>query len=203
MKNIERSLLYLLLAAVGILYIVTFTGNSNEEVVSDTDSAQVADQQVKHGLIYYVNTDSIWSNYKYVADAMKDMESRKSQYEGRLESRFKEFEKEVGQFQQNGATMTQVEQQLKQRELMRKESELGQLREQLEMKIMQEEQQWNDKLRQKIVSYIDSFTSDRNYDYILGYSRQSNIILANDSLDLTGAILRGLNEEYNLENTAK
>ena len=61
---------------------------------------------------------------------------------------------------------------------------------------MQEEKQWNDELREKIIAYIDSHTVNRQYDYILGYSIQSNIILANDSLDLTKDVIRGLNEQY-------
>ena len=151
---------------------------------------------VKHGLIYFVNTDSIWSKYNYVKDAMDDMQARKKNYEGRLESKYREYEKDYTDFQQNGASMTQIEQQLKQRDLMRKESELGKLREELETKIMQEEKQWNDELREKIIAYIDSHTVNRQYDYILGYSIQSNIILANDSLDLTKDVIRGLNEQY-------
>ena len=79
--------------------------------------------------------------------------------------------------------MSEVELQIKQRDLMRKEGELSKLKEEMEIKIMTEEKEWNDKLRAKIVGYIDEYTKDRNYDYILGFSVTSIIILANDSLD--------------------
>lgn len=167
------------------------------------DSLVEAAMEAKNGKIYFVNTDSIWANYSYVKDAMAEMTRKKSQYEGRLEKQYREFEAEVGQFQQKGSSMSEIELQLKQRELVRKETELGKLREELELRMMQEEKEWNDKLRAKIVSSIEKYTADRSYDYVLGYSIQSNIILANDSLDLTADVLKGLNDEYNKDKSVK
>lgn len=180
------------------LYVLHFSSSkSEEENQTVNESTAVGTTTLKHGVIYYVNTDTIWDKYAYVHDAMANLEERKNQYEGRLEKQFRTFESEVKEFQQTGGGMSEVEQQIKQRDLMRKESDLTKLKEELEQKIMREEKEWNDKLRTKIIGYIDDFTKDRNYDYILGYSITSNIILANDSLNLTKEILDGLNQEYN------
>ncbi|MEQ9063168.1 MAG: OmpH family outer membrane protein [Vicingaceae bacterium] len=203
MKTTERILLYTLLIAVVPLYIFHFQGHSEESMDTANDSLVEAAIEAKNGKIYFVNTDSIWANYSYVKDAMAEMTRKKSQYEGRLEKQYREFEAEVGQFQQKGSSMSEIELQLKQRELVRKETELGKLREELELRMMQEEKEWNDKLRAKIVSSIEKYTADRSYDYVLGYSIQSNIILANDSLDLTADVLKGLNDEYNKDKSVK
>jgi outer membrane protein len=188
---------YILLAAVLGLYIIQFS-NTDQTVdnIELSDSSAVETNTPKQGLIYYVNTDTIWDQYDYVQDALAELGSRKKQYESRLEKQYRSFEAEVTEFQQRGSTMSEVELQIKQRDLMRKEGELNKLKEELEIKILTEEKEWNDKLRAKIVGYIDSYTQDRNYDYILGYSITSNIILANDSLNLTSAVLSGLNEDY-------
>ena len=187
----------MLAAAVVGLYILHF---NNSNVASDSpemnDSAAVEIPSFNPGKIYYVNTDTIWDKYAYVQDALTKLGNRKSQYENRLEKQYRAFESEVKVFQQTGGGMSEVEQQIKQRDLMRKESELTALKDELEQKILREEKEWNDKLRAKIVGYIDTYTKDRNYDYILGFSITSNIILANDSLNLTKPILDGLNKEY-------
>ena len=189
--------MYILLAGVLGLYIIQFTNTGGTvENPGLIDSTAVETNSSKQGLIYYVNTDTIWDQYDYVQDALSELGSRKKQYESRLEKQYRTFEAEVNEFQQRGSLMSEVELQIKQRDLMRKEGELTKLKEELEIKILTEEKEWNDKLRAKIVGYIDSYTQDRKYDYILGYSITSNIILANDSLNLTSDILNGLNEDY-------
>ena len=189
-----------------ILYIVHFSKSPSENPVDEVpvDSLAVADESPqKTGRIYYVNTDSVWNNYEFVIKATKDLESRKDQLEGQLEREVKQFEQEVTDFRTKGPSMSDVEVQIKQRDLMRKEAELQKLGEELETKFLMEEKGWNDKLRSKIIEYIKGHMNDRPYDYVLGYSLTSNIIIANDSLDLTGEIIQGLNTEYAKETSSK
>ena len=195
--------MYVLLAGMVGLYILHFTGSGNgeiqEDVVLDTLSTQPKGEKV--GRIYYVNTDTIWDNYKYVIEALEKMEAKKRQYENQIQSRLQTFEREVTEFRANASMMSEVEAQIKQRDLMRKEQELAKMSEELEIRFINEEKEWNDKLRGKIIGHIEDATSDRSYDYILGYSMQSNIIVANDSLDLTQEILNGLNADYEKSKT--
>ena len=37
---------------------------------------------------------------------------------------------------------------------------------------------------------------NRNYHFIMGYTKDGAILLANDSLDITENVIEGLNEEY-------
>lgn len=196
MKTTEKYLLYALILAVVALYIMHFTGSSETQVEPASDTLQTSVAGHKQGRIYYVNTDSVWANYKFVQDVNDDLIAKKQSYEGQLQRKLGGFEKDVMEFRQNGATMSQMEAQIKQNDLMKREQELTQLKENLEMKFITEEQEWNAKLRENIVNHIDSLTADKNYDYILGYSITSNIILANDSLELTREVLDGLNAEY-------
>jgi outer membrane protein len=202
-KSTNNILTYILLVAVAGLYVLHFSGASNDansEDVQSTDSVVVSEPELKSGPIYYVNTDTVWAEYDYVKEILSMMEKKQSSYESQLENRLRGFEQEVAEFQQKGPLMSEMEVRIKQQDLIQKEQELGQLRQELELKMMQEEEEWNKKLRNKIVTYIDDYTSDRSYDYILGYAQTSNIILANDSLDLTEDIVNGLNAQYEEEN---
>lgn len=205
MKSIEKYLIYILLLAVAGLYVIHFTAPKSEEIDSaanlDTLSGNVKNE--KEGRIYYVNTDSVWQQYQYVQEITEQLESKKLQYENQLDKQLRQFESEVNDFRSKGPMMSEVEVQIKQRDLVRKETELGKMGDELERKFLTEEKEWNDKLRKKIIDYIDLVTKDRSYDYVLGYSLTSNIILANDSLDLTGEVISGLNESYQQEKTEK
>lgn len=194
-----------MLIAVAGLYVLHFTNSSvdesDSEIVADTLKTQERGEKI--GRIYYVNTDTVWENYGYVQEVTARLEGRKNQYERQLQTEVSNFEREVNEFREKGAMMSEVELQIKQRSLVQKESELAKMGEELEMKFITEEKEWNDKLRKKIIDFIDQTTSDRNYDYILGYSSQSNIILTNDSLDLTHEVIQGLNAEYESEKAEK
>ncbi len=184
------------------LYIIQFSSPSGDPVKDDMSSDTLISQTKgeKTGRIYYVNTDSVWGKYKYVQEITDMMEGKKAQYTAQVERQVRDFEMQVNDLRQKAATMGDMELQIKQRELMSREAELQKMGEELEMRFIQEEQEWNEKLRDKIVNYIDDATKDRSYDFILSYSDiTSAIVLANDSLDLTDEIVEGLNRQYDAE----
>jgi len=208
LKTLDKYLIYFLLAAVAGLYFLHFNSTStstSSDPVSEIeiDTLKAPSKGEKTGRIYYVNTDSVWGKYDFVVEVTARLERMKAQYEAQMEKQLRDFEREVQEFRQKGPMMSEVEVQIKQQALVRKETELGKLSEQLEMKFMQEEKVWNDKLRSRIIDFINEHTKDMSYDYVLGYSISSNIILANDSLDLTDAVIQGLNEAYEFENTSE
>ncbi len=47
-----------------------------------------------------------------------------------------------------------------------------------------------------IMEYLRENSAQYNYKYVLGTSFGGNILYANDSLDITGNIVKGLNEKY-------
>lgn len=199
MKSTEKYLIYILLVAVLGLYILHFTSHHAHEEnveIAAQDSVLAEGNKEKTGKIYYVNTDSLWGKYEYVQEITERLESRKKQYEKQIERELRNFEDQVNEIRQKAATMSQVELEIKQREFVRKESELSQMSEDLEMKFITEEKEWNDKLRKKILKHVRESMDERPYDFVLGYASQSAILLANDSLDLTQEMLQGLNEEY-------
>jgi outer membrane protein len=46
------------------------------------------------------------------------------------------------------------------------------------------------------MEYLRENSAQYNYKYVLGTSFGGNILYANDSLDITGNIVKGLNEKY-------
>lgn len=198
MKNLEKYLVYVLLGAVFILFFLQFrnrSGNqsaSNELISANTEKTGAS----KAGRIYYVNTDTVWDKYEYVQEITNLLNVKKKQYEERMERELRTFERDVNEFREKGMSMTEMEVQIKQKDLMRREGELSQLKEELETKFLEEEKEWNDKLRADIISFIEEKNQNRSYDYILGYSVSSNIILANDSLNITDEIVEGINAKY-------
>ena len=76
---------------------------------------------------------------------------------------------------------------------MQKQQSLMSLKEELVGGLQQKESAMNDSVHSHLTGYLKEFNKDHNYHFILGYQRGSGILLANDSLDITRFVLKGLN----------
>jgi outer membrane protein len=62
--------------------------------------------------------------------------------------------------------------------------------------LMEEEKRLSDRLNDQIFNYMQDYAPRHGLKYVLGYTRGGGILYAADSLDITPAILDGLNEKY-------
>jgi outer membrane protein len=170
------------------------------EVVNPT-AGEVSQQQTFEGApIYYVNTDSLSQNYLFAKDLDEQLKRKKQQYDNRFQEKVKKFEKEVVSFQENARWMSKEEGERKQQELMVKEQELAQLEQELTKNLFEDQEKLNADLRKRILDHIKLVKEKQTYAYVLGYSSiENNILLANDSLDITQEVLSGLNAVYQAE----
>ena len=63
--------------------------------------------------------------------------------------------------------------------------------------LLEVKQTKNIQLQDSIFAYIKRFNQGPKYSYILEKSRTSGILFANDSLNITKVVIKGLNEAYN------
>ncbi len=146
-------------------------------------------------VIRYINSDTLYKEYKLVQDRFNDLEKKQQQYSNNLDYKVNAFKKEVEEFQQAAASMSQFEGQMKQKELMQKEQELAQLQQDLSSKLLDMEQQMLMELRGKVIKKLEEFKLE-GVDLILDHSGTSSLLVANDSLDITQEVLEYLNTEY-------
>ncbi|MGI8893113.1 MAG: OmpH family outer membrane protein [Bacteroidia bacterium] len=90
--------------------------------------------------------------------------------------------------------MTPTVRQITEENLMKKQQSIMDKRQDLLRQFRDEEEKVQDEIHADLNNYLKEFNRDKNYSFILGYSRGSGILLANDSLDITGAVLQGLNQ---------
>ena len=67
-------------------------------------------------------------------------------------------------------------------------------------KLLAEQDEFNKDLQKKLDDFLAEYNQDKNYDYILSYSKALGfIMLANDQLDITDDVVAGMNELYKQE----
>ncbi len=179
----------LLTAAVGYLF---YRQTKCEKNCSAGSPAIVTSSAVNP--IVFVNTDSLLTNYNYY-NAMKDrLTHKQDSIDAMLKYRGRELEGEITNYQKIGGSMTEEQRAREEERLGRKQQQLVEFRQTIIDDLSKEEEQLQDSLHHHLVSYLRIMNKDKNFQFILGYQKGSGILLANDSLDITKAVVEGINK---------
>ncbi len=183
----------LIFIAVAVLFILHFT-SKKEEVFQPVS--------IKSALtIAYVNSDTLWENYEFVKDTKKELENLEMQMNNNYKAQGMAFKAEYDNYLKIGATLSLNEQKKREAALQQKQQDLMELEKNLGNQILEKKQSKNIQVQDSIFAYIKRFNQGPKYSYILERSRLSGILFANDSLDITNAVLKGLNETYKKDKT--
>lgn len=205
MKNIQNIGLVVLGLAVLFLYYKQLSGtelNSGEvgssPAATEKKITLQPDSTNAFGAVAFVNTDTLLEKFESFKKMRSGFEKRSSQAENELGGRIRALESEYMEVQKKIQAGTMTETLIKDAEqtLMRKQQELAMLREQKTGQLMEEEKNMTKKLNDQIFDYMQEYAPAHGLKYVLGYTRGGGILYAADSLDITEAVLQGLNEKY-------
>ncbi len=182
------------IAGIFVLFVLYFTGKS---------SSKLSTKKSNNSPLYigFVNSDSVMKNYKLVKKVKIALEAKQKEAEDNFSIQQKTFETQVVEYQKKvKANSLSIEQaQNTEKNLSQKQESLLALKDELTQKLAEEEQSMNTMLQDSIINFLKRYNRKHNYDYILGFSKGSGILIANDSLELTKDVLDGLNKEYESE----
>ena len=203
MKNLSLILNAVLIVAVGVLFYLHFSsGKSSDVKQSPARNISTASGEVS---IVYINIDSLLNNYDYFTDMQTEFADKQSEMEAELNLRSRQYEASAIDAQnkvQKGLVTRREAAELEQ-QLIAEQQGLYQLRDELTMQLSEEEQVRNRRLINKIMEYLEVYNEDYNYQFIFSNSFGDNVLFANDQLDITDDVLKGLNEAYQKEKDKK
>jgi outer membrane protein len=184
-----------LLAGLVALYVLYFIGS--------TGSEKNVPMQVQKALgrslsVAYVNIDSLNVRYEYVNILRRDLESTGKKLQAELMAEQSALEKEGAEFQRQVSANTISEEKAKQvyEQLMQKSTLLDQKKQRYTQQVANQEMNMNVQLVDSVTSFLKRFNKQYRFDYILGYKTGGEILMANDTLDITQPVLDALNKEY-------
>jgi outer membrane protein len=200
MKKVPLILSIVALVAVAVLYVLHFTGKPNESVTSETGTP-VMGPVVSSSGIAFVNFDSLLVNYNMFIDKRDELASKTQSSEAELNAEGQKFEREATDFQdkvQKGLVTRSRAAEMEQ-QLLAEQQRLLQLKDNMQLQLMEEEQVMNRQVLYSIIEYLEEYNKQYNFQYILSHTLGGPLLLANDSLDITMDVLRGINEKYKKE----
>lgn len=187
MKNALIIYNAILTIAVGYLF---YKVNQNERAESVAMPSAVGNSS-----IVYVNTDSLLEHYDYYQDLKSHLEKKQDSIDAMLKNQGAALEREIESYQQRGAAMSEQDRAKEEERLGRKQQAFMEARKQIISNLEDEQDQLQDSLHNRLVSYLKEMNKSKNFQFILGFQRGSGILLASDSLDITKAVVEGINKK--------
>jgi len=171
-------------------------GTSSKE--SDEESIALP---TPSGGIVYLNIDSVLNKYDMYSDIEADLQEKLKTSEAQLAAKEKTLRSDMQDFQYkiDRQLVTRAEAEKLQQELMQKEQALYQLQNNLQVELAEMEQVAQRKVLNSIMEYLADLEEADKYQFILGTTFGGNILYANEGLDITKSVVKGINEKYNKE----
>ena len=167
------------------------------EPAKKTDSAATAVVSEK---IVFVNSDSLLTKYGYYKDLKVKFENKSKSAQAEMQAKGQAFQREVAQYQQTAQTLAADVRKTTEERLARKQQELQTYQQNAGSALQEEQAKENEKLYDKVAVYLKGYAKVKGYKMVLTYAKgNSAILFADESLDVTSEVLKGLNEDYNKE----
>jgi outer membrane protein len=150
------------------------------------------------GRIVYVNTDTLLNNYDYYKDVSKASENKRFRLETDIANKAKTFQNKVAFFQQKvqQGGMTQEQGQTAQAQLQQEEQSIVAFRDKAAQELSKEDAKKTEDILNNIQAFLKEFNAGDKYDMVIGYSKGGGVLYAKEDLDITKAVLEGLNKKY-------
>ena len=179
--------------------ITTFTACQNKEAktteTKKTDNTTAAVSASEK--IVYVNSDSLLTKYEYFKDLKVKFEGKTKNAQADMQAKGQAFQREVAQYQQSAQTLSSDQRKSTEERLARKQQELQTYQQNAGGALQNEQAVENEKLYDKVAAYLKVYAKEKGFKMVLTYSKgNSAILFADESLDVTSEVIKGLNAEY-------
>ena len=189
MKNLSLILNGILIIAVAFLYYDEFADSDDDA----NDASEQTEISVENLTIAYVNSDSLLTNYNYYEEVSKRLDEKRLKLQQEYTRRAEGLQRQIEDYQRTVNNLTIAQARAVEEDLGRKRQNLMQYQETISQELMREESTITQELYDKVSSFLKTYGDENNLQVVLTYSAGSGLLYANDALNITNHVIRGLN----------
>ena len=193
MKNISTLLGGLALLGVAILFYLHFSGSPAKPAAAALNGSSAASGNLK---IAYFDIDSLQTNYKDFKDAEDQLKTQDSDNKIRLNSLGTSYQKRLKELQDKAPTMSQAEGEAAQRELATLQQRYNQTEVELDQNMKKTQMDMMTRLHNDVEAFLKEYNKEKGFYYNFAYQPGVFIYYKDSALDITGDMIKGLNEQY-------
>ena len=195
MKKLPLILSIIALCGVIALALVTLTKGSKKPAPTPADSDSLK------GEIVYFNLDRVLEEYDMANDLRSVVETKVNSINQEVTRRQNKLQKDANSFQDklNKGLMTQSTAQVQYQKLQEQETSFQNYAAQKQQEIMEEQQVMLNQISDAIKSFVDEYNAQMGYAMIVasqGDILPVPVVTGEERLDITDALIEGLNAAY-------
>jgi outer membrane protein len=137
--------------------------------------------------LVYVDSAKLVNEYEGMKAARATYQQKASSWKANVDTLTAEVQKQIMAYEKEVSKMSAKEKQLSQ-ELIRTK--------QRQLMAQQEDQKMTGEVLTQINAYLKKYGKAHGYKIVMAATEYGNIAYADESLDITADVLKGLNEEY-------
>ncbi len=195
MKNGMLVLNIFLLVAVGILFYLHFSSKDNYSPKSGVAPKSNTSSDPADFKIAYFEMDSLEASFAMVKDVKSELGKREEAVNGELSGLEKKYQNKIAQYQQQGATMNQVQSEAAQKDVMQMEQSIRNRKQALDQEYQDFYMRKMKDVKSKIEAFLQEYNSTKGYTYIVAY--EPGLFYYRDTAyNITRDVIQGLNSTY-------
>jgi outer membrane protein len=197
----NRGLLILnivLLVLVGVLFYLHFSSRNSGS--SKVAGVQTSEKKNDAARIAYFEMDSINSNFNLMKEAENDLSKREQEMTNDLARMEKQIMDKVRDYQSQ--PLSQVQSEVATNDVRERQKQYEMLKGKYDQEFQQLFMNKKVEIRNKIEEYLKEYNKDGKYTYIFSY--EPGFIFYRDTMyNITGDLIKGLNQKYPKKNNKK
>ncbi|WP_199120375.1 OmpH family outer membrane protein [Pedobacter sp. ASV28] len=182
--------------AVTIVSLMSACGN--KETKTETSTVKpVATVDANQDKIVFVDSDSLLNQYEYFKVLKTKMEAKGKAADADLKAKGLAFQRDAQQYQAQANSMTAEQRAATEQRLARKQQELQAYQQNAGSAFQNEQAKEQEALYNKVADFLKEYAKKKGYKMVLKYQKgMGDILFADESLDVTTEVIKGLNEAY-------
>jgi outer membrane protein len=181
-----------------VLFVLHFSGKDQEVPQNQSAQSGTLVGNMSEVKVAYVFVDSVLANYEFYKILTDKLLAKKSSLEKELTSKGESFQKEVADFQYKveKKLITSWDAEARQKQLTEQQQVLGNLQNDMQNKLAQEEQTVTVQLHDSVINAVNDVNRRLGYNLILSNTFGGGLLYADDYMNITRQVLDRLNETY-------
>ena len=190
-----------LIFSVLALFAGAISLSSCQNQAAESNSAEPVEAVAKKGAIVYFNLDRVLNEYDMANDLSSVVQTKAQSIEQELTRRGNKLQGDINTFQEkvDKGLFTRSVAEAQSLKLQQQQSEFETFYTQKQQEMQEEQAVMMNQIADAIKTFVDKFNAENGYAMIIatqGDILPSPVVTADPELDITDAILAGLNAEY-------
>lgn len=188
-----------LATAIAIVSVMSACGNKETKTESTAAKTTVSVDANKDKIVF-VDSDSLLNQYEYFKVLKTKMEAKGKAADADLKAKGQAFQRDMQQYQSQANSMTAEQRAATEERLGRKQQELQAYQQNAGSAFQNEQAKEQEALYNKVADFLKTYAKEKGYKMVLKYQKgMGDILFADESLDVTREVIKGLNEAYTKE----